>query len=1253
MRWRTGLGWRCGPWALGAVSLAIAAHLLPSPARSDGLIDEVPNTSSDTLVTLFPNWSKAPVAFFDLTICPDASCPCPVGNFQSLTLFNYGNATGGGTGDITATYFNLLCGKNTYWGTLTYAGAWTIGAATYAAWTWVGPYVWPSDPNSGCGGTVQLSTYADIHACPTDGRSVVMGLGFNNSVPGPPGGVWDTCGYQVPSYPEALKQGTTKFIRYVTKTADKVYAAPGDTVTYTLTWGRPGTGAISNFIVTDSIPPYTHFVTGSASAAPDPGYDPNLGPPIMLRWTLAGAASTAGGPTQQLSFKITVDWGNGEAFESGSGDFGAPEGSRLGNVGAVEALGSGCAAARMSPPADTVVRRFMMWKIADQDALFAPRIGLPDDEITYSIFLTNMSTGKTWWNVDIWDTVPAQLETWPSGFGFWDNCAAAWTMTPTGGCSPGSPGWRVGGGATVMTWRIADLAPGATVQLDWKARVKPAGAAAGSTAQGYVLVQAAGQSGIIGGTGNSMQPRRFFHAALIVLRTTYFSYVGQAADSSSCAGDAINFFPLNKAANFELRKLYYEGAGFATTGGKSASITAFQGTCLGGFVDGGYGGCGIERAPAQYFWLASCNAAPNAALYKLTANVPVLWILMPDVGGGGDAFTFIPSTTLSFSGWTHYSYRRSVSGSTVQGWGESWVVFNTGIDPAGGYSSTMATTVHVFRWQPALLQYTYLKSADIAGESLWMPFAGCPLGDDGQYKIISSDTKLTVYQGYGTIGDPNITFAYNDHGGNAPDTYGGTYVGKPGQPATFYAIANHDPDAVNFLVGNNSNTKATFRIYRYQPNDVTLAVQGIPVTLCGAAGRWVLLGSRFIDGGFTSVATADPNAFVGGTAGGQDTITTGVGSTANAWKVEWVAGGNLSVYSGTHPYYNWAGGNMMHATDGNTTGQEFWLHVTNGQSPSPWAFVVFCPVAGMVVNATSSDALTSTYTTDGPDQAIMFTDLPAPGWGGRRNWRFQVMAAGAQGEAMTQRHQPQYREKFYTAPFVATGVHYDVFMPPVVFTGQPFWITVVVVMGTGTTQVDYCGTSSFTSTDPGGKIEGTAMDAYNFTWSSSAKCSAVPDENGVRIFYSVTFNVLGDQTLIVTDTLDGSITGLGSTVVVGVDVKIEKLPRFQVAASGDTVQFRICWSNFSSSSAFTFVMTDAVPMGTTYLPEAGTWALSCGNTDGIGPGVAYSTATTPTVPPAGSFVTANPVTGTRWLRWTVPYTGVQTTGCTCFRVQVN
>jgi uncharacterized repeat protein (TIGR01451 family) len=179
-------------------------------------------------------------------------------------------------------------------------------------------------------------------------------------------------------------------------------------------------------------------------------------------------------------------------------------------------------------------------------------------------------------------------------------------------------------------------------------------------------------------------------------------------------------------------------------------------------------------------------------------------------------------------------------------------------------------------------------------------------------------------------------------------------------------------------------------------------------------------------------------------------------------------------------------------------------------------------------------------------------------------------------------------------------------------------------------------------------MEGAQMDTFNYTWSGAT-------DKGVRIFCSVVLNSIGTVTIVAGDVTDGSIVGVTTIMVVGVDVKFFKEDRFTIAASGDLVRFKLCWSNYSSASAFTFTITDAVPMGTSYVPEVAT-NMSCGSTDGVTLKVAYSTSTL-TPAPTSSYVeisgTAAADAQSHWLKWTVPVVGVQTTGCACFRVTIN
>src|SRR5688572_33246601 len=91
---------------------ALAAVLVAGvrPAAADCLLEETPNTLSDNLTVVYPNWQKALVAEFNLTVCTDGVCPgTPNCNITGVTVYNYGDATG--LTDLSAMYFNMSCGK--------------------------------------------------------------------------------------------------------------------------------------------------------------------------------------------------------------------------------------------------------------------------------------------------------------------------------------------------------------------------------------------------------------------------------------------------------------------------------------------------------------------------------------------------------------------------------------------------------------------------------------------------------------------------------------------------------------------------------------------------------------------------------------------------------------------------------------------------------------------------------------------------------------------------------------------------------------------------------------------------------------------------------------------------------------------------------------------------------------------------------------------------------------------------------------
>ncbi len=1236
-----------------ALLLALAA----GSSWADGIIDVVGSPDAAFSGTaLFPNWVDAPTASFAILECADATCPaCANHSFRGLTVLNYGSATGGAGGDITGLSFWIKCGTKTIdtgYLPMTFAGNWVVGGPAYPAWTWAGNEAFGADACN-CGCEVALYVYADIASCPVDGATVALGPGYNPFVnPAWPGGLTDSCGFAGPW--SAAQDLSPKTIRYAVKLADRDDAAPGDTVNYTIRYGRPGTGTLNWIQITDTQPPYTHLV--SAAPAADAGWNPDPGPPSRMRWT-TGSLPTAGGPTGEITYRVTVDWGNGEAFEPGSGDVAAPEGSFLFNSAqmAWDPVAS-CASGRVSNTTATTVRRYLFWKLGDNDLLFAPRVGLPDDEMIYSIFLKNASPSRTWWDVEIRDTVPSELDVWAPGYGFDDPCAG-WTMTP-GGCAAATPGRTTGAGATVLTWRL-DLPPNMTLTVRWKARVRPS-IAAGSTATNIAAVRARGRTGIIGGTGDAGAPRTFIHEALILLRTTYVSYVAHAAAQTqnyNCTGQHtffISFYPLNKACDFALYKKWCCSAApcepacaaFAATGGVSPTINTYAGGCTGGPVPDWETGCKAERIPARFtpsvFSAAQFPALPFNFLHKMVSNAPVIWELSACFSGG-HANTYAGTTSLTYAGYIAYTY------TMVDAYPETvnnLYVVNT--------SAATPTTLHLFRWNAGLLEWDYVSTVDLYNESQW---AYVPPAD-AHYRLVSSDARIIVHKAF-----PGGGAGLGDNGNFgclAPNRENGNLVSSTA-PATFYLWAGHLNSEDAAIIGNVGAAKATYEVWRYSPFDPTLPGASTSVTsdLVGSAGRWAKLATDTVDPGLA--APANPHVY------GANYDNALFAIRYRLYKVVLQSGGPIQAYTGKDIMDLYSGGSVMHSSNppGTQMGREFWVHISrpvNATCDGDWsieAIDIFAPKQNMAVRAESSDGYSATYTSTGPDQCLAFKMISYPAAGARRNFRMSVLGTGNPGDAIGQYLSCYIGSKYYTAPFLQQGVHYDLLAPPIVFCGQPFWVTVVVVDAGGGTKTDYCGSSSFTSTDPGAKIEGSAMDGYNFAWSSApgfGNCNnngAFPDENGVRVFEVTGFNRLGPASLVASDVTDGTITGLTTVMVVCSDIKLTKEPRLAVLASADTVQFRICWSNYSSASAFSFTMTDAVPMGTTFFPEAGTWGLDCGNRNGLGLAVAYSTVASPGVPPPASFVAGNPVAATRWLRWTVPYAGVQTTGCACFRVTVN
>ncbi len=1251
--------------------LALTLALLAAPpARADHIFNDIWSNGQDPPSIVYPNWKAIYAGSFGAWLCDAATCGAGAEIIRGLTVTNFGTA---GPGDLSAVMVKMSCGAtSSALLTLTYAGVYTEDAGPMNAWTWAG-----ASPDfsacadlcgaPACGGIFNIDVWVDVAPCPTNLATLAMGFPTHFLVPGY-GSINDD--YAPGPYYD-LTSGSA-VIAWTYKTSSDTAVAPGDTITYTIFYGKPGTAALSDVVIMDSQPPYTHYVPGSAVPPLDIGWDPDLGPPLRLRWTInpVPANLPAWGPTSEVRFSLSVDWGNGEFFEPGSGDVAPPEGQRLNNAAEVFFNGTTCATkSNVNPPVSTVIKRFMFWEVGDNDILFSPSYGQPPDEMTYSIFIRNLSTQKTWWDVHLWDTVPTDLDVWGPNYGFDDPCTG-WTMTPSG-CAAASPGFKTGGGKTLLTWHL-DMPPGMTLALQWKSRVNATAQAQGTVINTMSIMEY-GRAGIVNGTGHSGQPRLFVHLAPIVLPTTYTSYVGYGGGGGSCPGFFIDFFPLNKKAQFELRGIQYEGAGWSTTGGVSASIGCLIGDCLGGFpgsgscalgfgaIPGGAGslaGCRVERIPAKYDpprpaygdTTGFCPTFPANFIYKVTSNSPVLWqVLTHIVAHDEDNHTYCPSTTLSYTGFMHYVWKREngVNDPGPPGNGDSLSLINTSMNSGGTYDPALDTTVYQFKFNYGTLTWDYDRAYDIAPESQAYAWT-TDTGDEGAYRTLSSQAALIINQGMLCNPQLNQGGHSDNEAAYMPTRETGNTVSMPGNTANFYGICQGANQVNKVVIGNLGATDAVYRIWRYTPNN-TIVVSPMCVGLTDTIGTWSLKATHTVPAGLATVN--NPRVYP------RDGAFFDLANSLVLSKIELISGGPIQVLTGIRVYQLWSGGSVMHPSSGLQAGIDYWLHHSNdggsGACVEGTQYLnVFCSKLGMAIRLVSQDGYSASYTTTGPDQAVSFTKLTPPA--NTRNYELTVLPNPAQGSVICQFIACTPSEKGYTAPFLLQGTHYDIIAPPVVFIGQSFWITIIVREVGGTTKLDYCGTTSFTSTDPGSKLEATPMDTYNFTWSSGV-CNnngALPDENGIRIFLNVTMTRLGSQTIVAQDTIDGSINGIGAVLVVAADIKLSKVPRLSVAASGDTVQFRVCWSNFSSASGFSFVITDAVPVGTTYVPEAAS-AMDCGNTNGLPLTVGSSGSTSPTVPAAASFATGNPPAGTRWLRWTVPYVGVNTTGCACYRVTVN
>jgi len=597
--------------------------------------------------------------------------------------------------------------------------------------------------------------------------------------------------------------------------------------------------------------------------------------------------------------------------------------------------------------ADTSLRT---WMTADNDILFAPDAVAPDDEIIYTLYFENVS-GLTVADLAVWDTVPAGVQYVSSSGGTYDG--------------------------TKISWSFPTLAPGGTIALTWQAKVNPA-------AQADTMVTNRALADFTGSVGSAA----ITHQARIVPRTVHVGFVSWSAnDAASFAGCTsqvyfINFYPLHKSTEFELRNRWCCGsapcdtgcAAFASGGGL-ADVSNFVGSCTGGGT-GLQPGCKTERAPAQYApadfagGYSGSPAVPFDFLHKVVSNAPLPYELtMCQGSSNNDAGTYVMTTSLTHKGYTAYTYLRYTS-SVIN---DTLYTVNT--------SETDDTQVHLFMWNPGFFTWDYVTTALVAKESQWAYVPSMP----GHYRVVSTAAPVIVFKGNPSIGQ---TGGYDNFGTLAPDAKTGNLVSAEGD-GTFYLYAGHLPAVSTAAVGNVGATNANYEVWKYTPSNIALpspSTASVTSDLVDSAGTWSLLGTGTSDAGFS--AATNPHVY-------GDNYDAGTFSTQYAlYKVKLTSGGPIQVSTGRNVIDRYSGGVVLSSTSGIASGKEFWLHTSESadtvSGKALHGFDVFCPAAGMAVHTTSSAGYDATVSTTGPGQVIAFRNLVAPTAGNRTNWKVSV-----------------------------------------------------------------------------------------------------------------------------------------------------------------------------------------------------------------------------------------------------------------------
>ena len=226
----------------------------------------------------------------------------------------------------------------------------------------------------------------------------------------------------------------------------------GDTLTYTVTWtntavASDGTAAPADTVtVTDTVPAGTVYIEGSAAS--DASHEANTAIQVSedgtLTWTVSNVAA---GDAGSVSFQVTVGQ-DAATFDE------------LANTASVQVGGH-------DPRQSNTVTNTVPTKRANGELAVSDGVQV-GDVLTYTVDYRNDGTDAA--QVVVTDQLPA-------GLAYVDGTAAIDGRGPAAGEFEVS---SVEGGASTLTWTIPNVAPGASGQVSFQARVTEAAVVSGA-----------------------------------------------------------------------------------------------------------------------------------------------------------------------------------------------------------------------------------------------------------------------------------------------------------------------------------------------------------------------------------------------------------------------------------------------------------------------------------------------------------------------------------------------------------------------------------------------------------------------------------------------------------------------------------------------------------------------------------------------------------------------------------------------------